>query len=129
MISRIIAAITILVVIYVWLIFLAPELADTYGIQSVNEKVRMMKRAAELDRTDMLTGSLVDKAADIAKPYIDESKKMMDDTKKTIESVNTVVNEKTEQAKQAAQTAQEAYDKAQEVKNKLDTLTNFWTGK
>jgi hypothetical protein len=82
----------------------------------------MMKRAAELDRTDMLTGSLVDKAADIAKPYIDESKKMMDDTKKTIESVNTVVNEKTEQAKQAAQTAQEAYDKAQEAKNKLDTL-------
>lgn len=129
MISRILAAITILVVIYVWLIFLAPELADTYGIQSVNEKVRMMKRAAELDRTDMLTWSFMDKAADIAKEYKDETIKVVDETKKTIETVNSVVTEKTEQVKQATQAAQEAYDKAQEAKNKFDTLTNFWTGK
>lgn len=129
MISKFIALFVLLVVVYVGLIFLAPDFTDTYGISSLNEKVRMLKRASELDRTFSDTGSLVDKANDIAKPYVDESKKMIDTTKQTIETVNSVVTEKTEQAKQVINTAQEAYDKAQDAKEKLDTLTNFWTGK
>lgn len=129
MISKLIAVLVIFIVVYTWLIFLTPNFIDTYGITSFNEKVRMIKRASELDRSFESTGSLVEQASDIAKPYIDESKKIVEETKSTIETVNTVVTEKTEQAKQAIQTAQEAYDKAQEAKNKIENLTNFGTWK
>ncbi len=49
--------------------------------------------------------------------------------KDTLNTVNTIVTEKASQAKQAAQSAQDTYNKAQETKSKIDTLTNFWTGK
>lgn len=129
MISRIIAAIILVVVLYICLVFITPEFADKYGSSSFNENIRMIKRASELDRTQGDTGSIVDKTIDIAKPIFDESKNLVKETKDTIGNVNTVVNEKTEQAKQAAQSAQDAYNKAQEAKTKLNALTNFGTGK
>lgn len=129
MISRIIAAIIVVVVVYICLVFIRPDFADKYGSQSFNENIRMIKRASELDRIQGDTGSLVDKTIDKAQPFFDESKNLVKETKDTIGNVNTMVNEKTEQAKQAAQSAQEAYNKAQEAKNKLNTLTNFGTGK
>lgn len=129
MLSKLISLITIIVVIYLGLVFLAPDFIDTYGSISLNEKIRMAKRASELDRTLNTTWSLIDKATDIAKPYIDESKNVVNESKDTIINVNNVLTEKTEQAKQVIESAQDTYNKAQETKSKIDWLSNFGTGK
>lgn len=129
MLSRLIAFLLLLSVLYVWAVFLIPELTDTYGIKSINEKIRIFKRASELDRVVNSSGSLLDKTKDIAKPFVEKGENIVNQTADSLKEVNTIVSEKTEQAKQVIESAQETYNKAQETKNKLDTLTNFWTGK
>jgi hypothetical protein len=120
MIAKLFAFLLLIAVIYVWLIFLAPELADQYGNPEWNSRIRLIKNISEIDSSSGAT-SLYEKATDIAKPYIDE-------TRATATQIKTTVDVKTEQAKQVIEAAEKVYDATQEAKSKINTLTNFWTG-
>ena len=112
MLSKLISLLTIIVVIYLGLVFLAPDFIDTYGSLSLNEKIRMAKRASELDRTFNSTGSVFNKTTDIAKKYKEEWQNLVNESKDAINNVNNVLTEKTEQAKQVIESAQDTYNKA-----------------
>lgn len=128
MFSRLFALIMLLLISYCVLIFVAPDFTDTYGNREFNENARMLKRSLELDRTMSGSSTLLDEASNIAKPYIDSSRKIIDETKSTIDTVQTTVLEKTEQVKAATEATKNAIDAAKDAKNKIDSLTQFWTG-
>ncbi len=51
MFSKLFSLLLILAIGYVGAVFVVPDIADTYGYREWNEKIRMLKRASELDTT------------------------------------------------------------------------------
>jgi hypothetical protein len=121
MLVKLLAFLLLIGVTYIGIVFIAPTLADRYGNAPLNKKFRSLKSASEIDTVNS-GASLYDRASNIAKPYIDESRA-------TATQIQTTIDTKTEQAKEAAETARKAYEAAQEAKKSFDTLTNFGSGK
>jgi hypothetical protein len=117
MFTRLFALVLLIGVVYGGFIFLAPEFADMYGNREWNEKIRMIKRATELDQASSI-GSIVDKATDVARPYIDNTQTVVRDLQGTIDT-------KTEQAKQVIDATQKMYQSVEDAKSKLQNFTSL----
>ena len=127
MFSKLFSLLLILTIVYVGAVFVVPDIADTYGHREWNEKIRMMKRASELDAS-VWSGSIMSRATDIAKPYIDSSKTLVKDIQTTTTTLSEEVGIKATQTKQAVDSVQKVYTAVQWARDDMQKLTNFWTG-
>lgn len=85
MLNRLIGLIILLVTSYVLLVFLAPDIADTYGNKSLNTTIRNIKNQSLNFASGADTPqALVDKIGNSVQP-------MLDSTKKNIDNLNVTV--------------------------------------
>ena len=118
MFARIFALLLVIVVIYIVAIFVTPNLADQYGNQAWNERVRSIKRALE---SETGTLSIYEKLKTTTDSYVSESKS-------TIEYIHNTVMTKTEEMKNATESVQNAYTAVEKAKGDLQKLGAFSTG-
>ncbi len=118
MITRLLSIILLIAVVYILAIFVIPNIADQYGNQSWNEKIRTLKRTLE---SETGSASLYEKFKSTTDTYVSESKS-------TVEHIQNTVTNKTAEIKNAAESVQNAYNAIEEAKNNLGKLGSFSSG-
>ena len=141
---KLIAFVFLVIWVYTISVFLAPEFADQYWNQSLNNTLRGLKdQSLQFATGSESPSSIADRIIDVTQwiasdakqkiasgseltnTVIDSGKMIIDEGKQTLEHSEKLLNEKTEQAKKAAESAQRAYEATQQAKKDFQNLTDF----
>ena len=121
MFSRLLGSIFIVWILYILLIFVAPNLADQYWNKDINTKIREFKnQSLQLASGSDSATSLFDKLKASTTTFIQ-------DTKKDIEWLETSVDAKVKQVHEASIAVENAYSGVVDATVKIQNLTG--TGK
>ncbi|MBC7504015.1 hypothetical protein H7169_03510 [Candidatus Gracilibacteria bacterium] len=121
MFSQLIGLIAVIILSYVFMIFVAPNIADQYGNGELNAKIRNIKDESLnfASGSDSLE-SLFEKIKNTTTPYIEN-------TKTSYDTLNSTVDTKVEQVKDTAKAVENAYTGIIDATQKIQNLTG--TGK
>ncbi len=126
MIAKLFWLFIIALVVYGGAIFIAPDIADTYGNKEFNTVIRLWKLRLESTGSGWVSSkSLIESARDIAKPYIDESQKAVKEVQNTAEEIKTTIDTKTEQVSKAIDSTQKAINSVNKAKEDIGNTLRF----
>ena len=126
MIARIFSFILLSTTLYTVSVFAFPDFSDHYGNPEWNKKIRSWKSGLELYGSGSIEPrSIIQSAADIAKPYIDESQKTIEKIQNTATDVQSSIDIKSEQVKKALDSAEQAIKAVDRAKLDLQNTLRF----
>lgn len=109
----------LILAVYVLWVFFFPDIADQYGDQSINQKIRTFKNeymTPENGITD--SRSLFEKMLSWAQSTYTESRD-------TYTHIRSTIEEKTEQVEKTTESVKKAYEALDTAKKNIDSLTDF----
>ncbi len=117
MFSRLFGSFIIVWVIYLMLVFVAPNIADQYWNKDINTKIREYKdKSLQFASGSDSAGSLFDKIKWTTSTYFEE-------TKKNIKEMETSVNTKVIQVQEASVAVENAYSGFVDATHKIQIVT------
>ena len=121
MFSRLFGSLIIAWVLYIMLVFVAPNITDQYWNKDINTKIREYKdKSLQFASGSDSPESLFDKIKETTTSYIEE-------TKKNIQNLETSVDAKVIQVHEASIAVENAYTGVIDATHKIQNLTG--TGK
>lgn len=129
MIGKIFASAILLSVLYIFGIFLAPNLADSVaerlGITSVNTIVRQLKDSADSTSETLLQIKDASGAINGVRDVVSQMNEKIGQTTETINAIRQAGEQKVQLAQKTADSIQKATEAINEVQNNVSALTSL----
>lgn len=129
MIGKIFASIILVIVLYIFGVFFAPNLADSIatklGINSVNTAIRQLKDGADSTSETLLQIKDASGAISSVRELANQASERIGKTTETINTIRQTGEQKVQQVQKTADSIKKAGEAINEVQGNLNELTSF----
>ncbi|NCP76696.1 hypothetical protein GW819_03215 [Candidatus Gracilibacteria bacterium] len=129
MLGKIFASIILISVVYIFCVFLAPNLADSMaeklGISSVNTTIRQLKDGVDSTSDTLLQINNASGAINGVRNFATQANEKINQTTEMINSIRQTGEQKIQQVQQTAESIRKAQEAINEVQNNIANLTSI----
>ncbi|MDD2916232.1 MAG: hypothetical protein PHH70_00100 [Candidatus Gracilibacteria bacterium] len=129
MIGKMFASLILILVLYVFGVFFAPNLSDSVaerlGILSVNTTIRQLKNGVDSTSDTLLQIKDASGALNGVRGIVDQANEKINQTTETINTIRQVGEQKIEQVQKTADSIKKAGEAINEVQNNITNLTSL----
>jgi len=129
MLGKIFASIILISVVYIFCVFLGPNLADSMaeklGISSVNTTIRQLKDGVDSTSDTLLQINNASGAINGVRNFATQANEKINQTTEMINSIRQTGEQKIQQVQQTAESIRKAQEAINEVQNNIANLTSI----